>query len=88
MKDLKKRRLKANLTIAQLACRVGCGKAYICTIERGDYIPSADICERIEAALSGKRPKIERTPEQKLLHEAFVRDFAPERKREGNYYGV
>lgn len=80
MKDLKERREKAGLTQAQLARRVGCNAKHLGLIERGKANPSADMRNRIEVALGGRRKVKERTPEEEALHEIWCEKYAPERK--------
>ncbi len=52
---LRQRRSRLNLSLAELADRVGCAKSYISSIENGHKGPPADaLIERLELALSFK----------------------------------
>ncbi|MDX2131859.1 MAG: LexA family transcriptional regulator [Planctomycetota bacterium] len=48
---LRARRARANLSLQDLADRVGCAKSLLSEIERGMRLPTDDICGRLEEAL-------------------------------------
>ena len=78
--DLKKQRLALGLTQAQVATLVGCSRGHISIVERGKSLPRKAMLARIERVLGLRESETTTTDQQKLLHERWCRDFAPERK--------
>jgi transcriptional regulator with XRE-family HTH domain len=54
--DLLSRRLRAKLSLAELARRAGCAASTLCNLEHGRTTASRDLWQRIDAALDPPPP--------------------------------